>query len=84
MYQKAQQWSELAALLAAPAPAPRRAPPWRAICVAEAAEIFENKLERQRAREELYQNVLAEDPTHLAAGEGLQRILEETRDLPAW
>jgi tetratricopeptide (TPR) repeat protein/tRNA A-37 threonylcarbamoyl transferase component Bud32 len=79
VYQKAQQWIDLASMLlhragAAPSPATSRN------LYAEAAELYENRLSDPARARELYQKVLADDPTHLSAGDGLQRILEGQRD----
>ena len=79
VYEKAQQWGELSALLvhratAAPSPASARN------CMAQAAELFEHRLGDLTRAKELYQKVLSDDPTHLTASDGLQRILESTRD----
>lgn len=79
VYQKAQQWTDLASMLlhragAAPSPATARN------LFAEAAELYEHKLSDATRARELYQKVLGEDPTHLTAGDGLQRILESLKD----
>src|SRR5439155_15484078 len=49
--------------------------------LAEAADLLENKLDDHRRARELYQKILDEDPTHVAASEGLERILEASRDV---
>jgi tetratricopeptide (TPR) repeat protein/predicted Ser/Thr protein kinase len=82
VYQKAQQWPDLAEALlgranVAPSPSVARN------LYTEAADIFEHKLGNGARARELYEKVLDEDPTHAAAGEGLQRILESARDFSA-
>jgi len=82
VYQKAQQWGELASTLqhraeVAPSSAVARN------LLADAAELFEKKLSDATRARELYEKVLAEDPTHPAAGDGLERILEDARDFEA-
>ncbi|HEX9295928.1 MAG TPA: protein kinase, partial [Polyangiaceae bacterium] len=82
VYQKAQQWSDLASTLlhraeVAPSSAAARN------LVAEAAELFEKKLSDASRARELYEKVLAEDATHPAAGDGLERILENAGDFEA-
>ena len=82
VYQKAQQWADLSEALqgranVAPSPAVARN------LLAEAADIVENKLNDTARARELYEKILADDPTHPTAGEGLQRILEELRDFSA-
>ncbi|HKQ68581.1 MAG TPA: tetratricopeptide repeat protein [Polyangiaceae bacterium] len=82
VYQRAQQWGELASLLLHRA----GATPSSAIArdlLAEAAELFEKKLSDAALARELYQKVLGEDPTHHAAGEGQQRVLEAAGDFAA-
>jgi len=79
VYQKAQQWTELAATLVrraqvASSPAASRN------LLTDAAEVHASKLGDPTTARGLYQNVLEDDPTHLTAGEGLQRILEGSHD----
>jgi tetratricopeptide (TPR) repeat protein len=79
VYQKAQQWPELAQTLlhrATAAPSSTLARNF----TAEAAEVFETKLSDAARARELYQQVLDEDPTHQAAGDGLTRLLEGAGD----
>jgi tetratricopeptide (TPR) repeat protein len=80
IYRRAQQWPELAALLltqsdAAVVPAKGRDKR------TEAAELFETKLNDFERARELYGAVLAEDPGHSKAGDGLARIAERTGDI---
>ncbi len=82
VYQKAQQWAELAQTLL------RRAllgvaPSASRSLTAEAADLFATKLGDPNRARELYQQVLTDDPTHKAACGGLERILEEASDYPA-
>src|SRR6185369_14740088 len=79
VYQKAQQWPDLAeALLSRANVAP--SPTVVRNLLADAADIFEHRLSEPSRARELYQKILDEDPTHAGAGEGLQRILEGARD----
>lgn len=82
VYQKAQQWSDLAdALLGRAKVAP--SPTVARNLLADAADVFETRLNDAARARELYRRILDEDPTHLTAGEGLQRILEGARDFSA-
>ncbi len=87
IYRKAQQWSELGAILVRRAET--AAPAARRDLQAEAAEVIESKLNNLEAARELYDAILSEDPghelaaTHLAAlcqrvgdNEGYVRVLE--------
>jgi tetratricopeptide (TPR) repeat protein len=79
VYQKAQQWPELGQMLlhrAAAAPNLTLARNF----TTEAANVFETRLSDTTKARELYQRVIDEDPTHQAAGEGLQRLLEAAED----
>lgn len=75
LYRKAQQWPELGQTLIrrADVAPPNAARDQRA----EAAEILANKLGNPQAAQDLYQSVLDEDPGHLAAVEGLIKLLRQ-------
>ena len=79
IYRRAQQWPELAALLLARADAATSAPRGRDLR-AEAAELFETKLNDTSRARSLYAAVLADDPGHAKAGDALTRIAERTGD----
>ncbi|HEX8792162.1 MAG TPA: tetratricopeptide repeat protein [Polyangiaceae bacterium] len=79
IYRKAQQWPELVTVLVARADAAGASPRGRE-GRAEAAEIFEQKLGDPVRAKDLYAQVLAEDPGHARAAEGLARIAERTGD----
>jgi tetratricopeptide (TPR) repeat protein len=79
IYRRAQQWPELATLLLARADVATSAPKARDFR-AEAAEVFETRLnEVQRARD-LFATIVADDPGHARATDGLARIAEKTGD----
>jgi tetratricopeptide (TPR) repeat protein len=79
IYRRAQQWPELATLLLARADVATSAPKARDYR-AEAAEVFETRLnEVQRARD-LFATIVADDPGHARATDGLARIAEKTGD----
>jgi len=70
---------ELVAVLVARADAAGSSPRARDLR-AEAAELFEQKLNDAGRAKELFAQVLAEDPGHLKAGDGMARIAERTGD----
>ncbi|HEY3495558.1 MAG TPA: tetratricopeptide repeat protein [Polyangiaceae bacterium] len=72
LYRRSQQWAELAQVLVrrAEIAAPRLARDLRA----EAAEVFTNRLSNASGAEELFAAVLAEDPTHPKAADGLAAL----------
>jgi tetratricopeptide (TPR) repeat protein len=79
LYRKAHQWPELAATLAARADAAggsTRARDARA----EAAEVYEQKLNDATRAQQLFVQVLAEDPSHPKAVDGAARIAERSGD----
>ena len=79
IYRRAQQWPELATLLVTMsdlAMTPSKGRDRKA----EAAELFESKLNDVPRARDLYAAVLAEDPGHPKAGEALARIAERTGD----
>jgi tetratricopeptide (TPR) repeat protein len=79
VYEKAQQWSEVASLLlhrATMAASPVAA---RNLNV-EAAEVLDGKLSDTARAKEIFEKVLEEDPLHAGASEGLQKILERTNE----
>ena len=80
VYRKAQEWAELGALLLkrADTVSPTLARDLRA----EAAELAEDQLGNPQSARDLYEAVLAEDPGHQKAGEGLTRIYEKLGDYP--
>lgn len=80
LYRKAQQWPELGQTLLRRADV---APPNVARDLrAEAGEILASHLGNPQAALDTYQNVLAEDPGHAAAAEGLGRLLKQSGDTP--
>lgn len=79
IYRKAQQFPELVAVLLARADASGASPRGREERT-EAAEIYEQKLNDAVRARELYAQVLAEDPGHVRAADGLGRIAERTGD----
>jgi tetratricopeptide (TPR) repeat protein len=79
LYRKAHQWPELAATLVARADAAggsTRARDARA----EAAEVYEQKLNDAPRAQQLFAQVLAEDPSHPKAVDGTARIAERSGD----
>ena len=79
IYRRAQQWPELATLLLSLSEivvTPSKGRDRKA----EAAELFETKLNDVSRARDLYAAVLAEDPGHPKAGEALARISERTGD----
>ncbi len=79
IYRKAQQWQELALILLARADAGGSTQRTREF-KAEAADVFENKLNDEQRARDLYATVLADDPAHARAGEAMARIAERTQD----
>jgi tetratricopeptide (TPR) repeat protein len=78
LYRRAQQWAELAQVLVrrADIAAPRHARDLRA----EAADVLAVRLRNMPAAEELFSAVLAEDPGHARAAEGLAALLRARGD----
>ncbi|HEY6080576.1 MAG TPA: tetratricopeptide repeat protein [Polyangiaceae bacterium] len=79
VYRKAQQWQELGMVLtrrADAASSPAQARDLRA----EAADILEQSLNDSPSARALYEQVLADDPGHVQAGEAVARIYERTFD----
>ena len=79
IYRKAQQWSELGAVLtrrADAAASPAQARQLRA----EAAELLELRLNDSDSARALYEQLLSEDPGQAKASEALARIYERTGD----
>lgn len=79
IYQKAQQWQELGAMLthranAAPTPAGARE------LRVQSAEILEHRLGDVAGARAIYELILSEDPTHDKAADALSRILEKSGD----
>ena len=83
IYRKAQQWPELAHVLVARADASGSSPRARDLR-AEAAELFEQKLNDAARAQEIFAKVLGEDPGHVKAGDGMARIAERTGDFRRW
>jgi len=79
IYRKAQQWPELAQTLLAHADAMGSSPRARDLR-AEAAELFETRLNDSKKARDIYGAVLAEDPAHVRAGDALARIAEQGGD----
>jgi tetratricopeptide (TPR) repeat protein/tRNA A-37 threonylcarbamoyl transferase component Bud32 len=82
IYRKAQQWPELVAVLTARADASGSSPRARDMR-AEAAEIVEMKLTDGARAKEIFAQVLADDPGHLKACDGMARIAERLGDFKA-
>jgi tetratricopeptide (TPR) repeat protein len=78
LYRRGQQWTELGQVLIrrADIAAPRLARDLRA----EAADVLAVRLRNMPAAEELFGTVLAEDPSHARAAEGLAAILRARGD----
>lgn len=79
IYRKAQQWQELGGILthrANAAGTPIQARNLRA----ESAEVLERNLGDLGGARSIYEQVLADDPAHAAAGAGLARVLEKAGD----
>ena len=79
LYRKAHQWPELVATLVARADAAGSTPRARD-ARAEAAEIYDQRLSDTARAKELYAQVLAEEPGHAKAVEGMAQIAERTGD----
>jgi tetratricopeptide (TPR) repeat protein/tRNA A-37 threonylcarbamoyl transferase component Bud32 len=79
IYKKAQEWPSYAAILLRRADAAGTTPRGRDLRT-EAAHVFETQLADERKAKDHYAHVLAEDPGHAAASEGLARIAEKTGD----
>lgn len=79
IYRKAQQWPELVSVLVQRADVAGSSPRGRDLR-AEAAELYEQKLNDAARAKEIYAQVLAEDPGHVKAGDGMARIAERTGD----
>ncbi len=79
IYRRAEQWSELATVLLSRADvsgSSHRARDLRA----EAADVYEQRLNDTAKAKELYGRVLAEDPAHEQACDGMASIAERTGD----
>jgi serine/threonine protein kinase/lipopolysaccharide biosynthesis regulator YciM len=79
VYKKAQEWRPYAAILLRRAQAAGATPRGRELR-SEAANVFETRLSDEPQAKDLYSSVLAEDPGHAAASDGLARIAERTGD----
>ncbi|MGH7297881.1 MAG: hypothetical protein ACRELB_23275, partial [Polyangiaceae bacterium] len=79
IYRKAQQWPEVVGVLVARADVSGSSPRARDLR-AEAAELFEQKLNDGPRAKEIFAQVLADDPGHVKASEGMARIAERTGD----
>jgi tetratricopeptide (TPR) repeat protein len=79
IYKKAQEWPLYAAILLQRADAAGATPRGRDLRV-EAAHTFEAQLGDERRAKDYYAAVLAEDPSHDAASDGLARLAEKTGD----
>ncbi|HEY8041934.1 MAG TPA: tetratricopeptide repeat protein [Polyangiaceae bacterium] len=79
IYRKAQQWPELVTVLTARADAMGSSPRARDLR-AEAAELYEQKLNDAARAKDVFAQVLAEDPGHGKAGDGMARISERMGD----
>lgn len=79
VYKKAQEWHPYAAILLRRALAAGATPRGRDLR-SEAAQVFETRLSDEPQAKDLYASVLAEDPGHGAASDGLARIAERAGD----
>jgi tetratricopeptide (TPR) repeat protein len=79
VYRKSKQWPELTQALLARADAAEGVPRARDLR-AEAAEVFELHLNDSARAQQLYDQVLTDDPGHVKAAEGMARIAERTGD----
>jgi serine/threonine protein kinase/lipopolysaccharide biosynthesis regulator YciM len=79
VYKKAQEWHSYAAILLRRAQAAGATPRGRELR-SEAAHVFETRLSDEPQAKDLYVSVLAEEPGHAAASDGLSRIAERTGD----
>jgi tetratricopeptide (TPR) repeat protein/tRNA A-37 threonylcarbamoyl transferase component Bud32 len=82
IFRKAHQWPELVGVLVARADAAGGAPRARD-ARAEAAEVYEQRLNDVARAKALFAQVLAEDPAHAKAVDGMARIAEVTGDFRA-
>ncbi len=78
-YKKAQDWHPYATILLRRAQAAGATPRGRELRT-EAANVFETRLSDEPQAKDLYASVLAEEPGHAAASDGLARIAERTGD----
>ena len=79
IYRKSQQWPELGIILTRSADAART--PARARDLrTDAAELLERQMNDVGAARQLYESVLADDPSHARAVDGFGRICERTGD----
>jgi tetratricopeptide (TPR) repeat protein len=79
VYRKSKQWPELTQALLARAEAAEGAPRARDLR-AEAAEVLELHLNDAAKAQQLYEQVLSDDPGHVKAAAGMARIAERTGD----
>jgi tetratricopeptide (TPR) repeat protein len=79
IYKKAQEWQSYATILLKRADAAGSTPRSRDLRN-EAAHVFETRISDDRKARDHYAAVLAEDPSHVAASEGLARLAEKTGD----
>ncbi|MDP9152239.1 MAG: protein kinase [Myxococcota bacterium] len=82
IYKKAQQWPELVGVLVTRANAFGGLPRARDLR-AEAGEVYEQKLNDAARAKEMYARVLAEEPGHAKAADGMVRIAQRTGDFDA-
>jgi tetratricopeptide (TPR) repeat protein len=82
LYRKAQQWPELVGVLVRRADAAGGTPRARD-ARADAAEVYEQRLNDAGRAKELYAQVLVDDPAHVKAVDGMARIAELTGDFRA-
>jgi serine/threonine protein kinase/lipopolysaccharide biosynthesis regulator YciM len=82
LYRKAQQWPELVSVLLRRADAAGGTPRARD-ARAEGAEVYEQRLNNVARAKELFAQVLADDPAHAKAVDGMARIAELTGDFRA-
>ncbi len=79
LYRKGQQWSDLGMVLSRWADATTNASKAR-VLRAEAGEVAERHLGDPSGARTLYETVLAEDPSHERASDGLLRLCEQGKD----
>jgi tetratricopeptide (TPR) repeat protein len=82
IYRKAQQWPELVSVLMSRADTSGSSPRARDLR-AEAGELYELRLNDPGRAREVFAQVLADEPGHVKAGEGMARIAERTGDFKA-
>ncbi|MCH2109353.1 MAG: protein kinase [Polyangiaceae bacterium] len=82
IYRKAQQWQELGMMLTHRADAAGTPSEARELRT-EAGEILEERIGDLAGARSIYESVLADDPSHQRAGDGLARILEKSGDYEA-